>query len=99
RAATAIVATAGVIVRRAASVRASAMTRRLQPSFREKKNERPTSSLHPSPQELPVLRRQCAEDRLQGRAPAAALRLGARQDRAEPPLGGVVPKATRARPS
>src|SRR4029450_2085892 len=30
---------------RAASVRAAAMTRRLPPSFREKKNERPTSSL------------------------------------------------------
>src|SRR3984957_18547454 len=38
----------------------------------------------PPPQELPVLRRQCAEDRLQGRQASAAFRLGARQDRAEP---------------
>src|SRR5262249_5990234 len=64
----------------------------------EKKNERTTSSLHSPPQELPVPRRKCAEDRLQGRASAAALRLGARQDRAEPHLGGVVQEAARARP-
>jgi ribosomal protein S6 len=67
-------------------------------AVREKKNERPTSSLHPPAQELPVLRRQCAQDRLQGRAPAAALRLRARQDRAEPHIGGVVQEAARARP-
>ena len=46
-------------------------------------------SVLPPPQDLPVLRRQCAEDRLQGRQAAAALRLRARQDRAEPHHGGV----------
>src|SRR5262249_57667100 len=38
----------------------------------------------PPPQDLSVLRRQCPEDRLQGRAAAAALPLRARQDRAHP---------------
>src|SRR6266446_4675904 len=76
----------------------SAMRWRPLPPSQEKKNERPTSPLHPPPQELPVLRRQRAEDRLQGRAPPAALRLGARQDRAQPHLGGIVQEAARARP-
>src|SRR6185369_3324247 len=78
---------AGAIVRRAASVRALAMT--WVPPFREKKNECATSSFHTPPQELPVLRRQRAQDRLQGRAAAPALHLRARQDRAEPNFGGV----------
>ena len=43
----------------------------------------------PPPQDLSVLRRQRAQDRLQGRAAAAALHLGARQDRAEPHHRGV----------
>jgi small subunit ribosomal protein S6 len=38
----------------------------------------------PSSQDLSVHRHQRAQDRLQGRAAVAALRLGARQDRAEP---------------
>ena len=52
----------------------------------------------PPPQDLPVLRRQCAEDRLQGRQAAAALRLRARQDRAEPHHRGLGEEAARARP-
>src|ERR1700733_4857526 len=78
----AIVATAGAIVRRAASVRAS--VKKVPPWVRRKKYERATPSVYPSSQELPLLGHQRAEDRLQGRAPSAALRLRARQDRAEP---------------
>ena len=52
----------------------------------------------PPPQDLPVLRRQRAQDRLQGRAAAAALRLRARQDRAEPHHRGVGQEAARTRP-
>src|SRR6202040_2774554 len=51
------------------------------------------------PQELPVLRRQRAEDRLQGRQAVAALRVGARQDRAEPHHGGLGQEAAWGRPS
>jgi len=43
----------------------------------------------PPPQELPVHRRERAEDRLQGREAAGALRLRARQDRAEPHHRGL----------
>ena len=50
----------------------------------------------PPPQDLSVHRRQRAEDRLQGRAAAAALRFGARQDRAEPDHGGFRQEAARA---
>ena len=49
----------------------------------------------PPAQDLPVLRRQCAEDRLQGRQAVAALRVGARQDRAEPHHRGVGQEAAR----
>src|SRR5262245_50686171 len=49
------------------------------------------------PQDLPVLRDQCAEDRLQGRAASATLRFRARQDRAEPDHGGFRQEAARAR--
>src|SRR5260370_40293742 len=41
------------------------------------------STVLPPAQDLPVLGRQCPEDRLQGREAVAALRLRARQDRAE----------------
>src|SRR3546814_18806726 len=76
----------------AAATAVRAMPRpRVQPPKREAPNERPDrrrrrwpSPLLPSPQELPVLRTEGAEDRLQGHAPAAALRFGARHDRAEP---------------
>src|SRR4051812_5086284 len=50
----------------------------------------------PPSQELPVHWRQCAEDRLQGRAAVAALCLRARQDRAESYHCGVRQKAARA---
>ncbi len=50
---------------------------------------RSTAAIFPPTQILPVLRAERAEDRLQGRAPVAALRLRARQDRAEPHHRGV----------
>ena len=57
---------------------------------------RGTPAVFPPPQELPVLRRQRAEDRLQGRQAAAAVRIGARQDRSEPYHGGFRQEAARA---
>src|SRR5262249_32826516 len=51
----------------------------------------------PPPQDLSVLRRQRAQDRLQGRTALAALRLRARQDRAKPDHGGIRQEAARAR--
>src|SRR5262245_16679561 len=43
----------------------------------------------PPPQDVSLLRRQCPQDRLQGRAPSRPLRLRARQNRTEPHYGGV----------
>src|SRR5690606_7279493 len=84
----ATVTVAARAVRAGAAVRA---TPKMQPPMREAPHERPgrrwrrwPSPLLPSPQELPVLRAEGAEDRLQGHAPPAALRVRARQDRAEP---------------
>ena len=65
-------------------------------AFAAAQRRRPPAVL-PPPQDLPVLRRQRAEDRLQGRQAAAALRLRARQDRAEPHHRGVGQEAARAR--
>ena len=58
-------------------------------------NADPAAFLSP-PQDLPVLRRQCAEDRLQGRQAVATLRVRARQDRAESHYGGVRQEAAGA---
>ena len=59
---------------------------------------RPAASLLPPPQELPLLRRQRAQDRLQGRQVAAAVCVRARQDRAEPHHGGIGEEAARTCP-
>src|ERR1700724_1918387 len=56
---------------------------------RRRRRRRWTPAVLSPPQELPVLRRQRAEDRLQGRQAVAALRVGARQDRSEPHYGGL----------
>src|SRR5262249_43384904 len=48
------------------------------------------------PQDLSVFRRQCPEDRLQGRQALAALCLRARQDRAESDHGGFRQEAAGA---
>ena len=53
-------------------------------------------ALLPPPQVLPLLRPERAEDRLQGRAPAVPLPVGARQDRAEPHHRGQREEAARA---
>src|SRR5690349_9145444 len=58
---------------------------------------RPAPPVLPPSQDVSVLRRQCAEDRLQGRQAAAALHFRARQDRAEPHHGGLGEEAARAR--
>src|SRR5258708_6856799 len=55
------------------------------------------STVLPPAQDLPVLGRQCPENRLQGREAAAALRLRAWQDRTEPHHGGFGQEAARAR--
>ena len=60
--------------------------RRHDPSRPPSRGRRP-SALLPPPQVLPLLRPERAEDRLQGRAPAVPLPVGARQDRAEPHHG------------
>src|SRR5258708_1691893 len=58
---------------------------------------RSAPSVLPTAQDLPVLRLQRTEDRLQGRAAAAALYFRAWQDRAEPHHRGVRAQAARAR--
>src|SRR3984957_546107 len=56
-----------------------------QPSEEQSDGQLAPPPVFPSPQVVPVFRRQRAEDRLQGHAPVVALHLRARQDRA---LGG-----------
>src|SRR5215813_8207848 len=58
-------------------------------------NADPPAILSP-PQDLSVFRRQCPEDRLQGRQALAALCLRARQDRAESDYGGFRQEAAGA---
>src|SRR5215475_13403755 len=55
-----------------------------------------TPAVLPPPQDLPVLGRQRPQDRLQRRAPAAALCFRARQDRAKPHHRGVGEEAAGA---
>src|SRR5580698_1564513 len=56
-----------------------------------------TPYVFPPPQDLSVHRSECAEDRLQGFQAVDALRLRARQDRAEPHHGGFRQEAARTR--
>src|ERR1700736_1946183 len=56
-----------------------------------------TPSVFPPPQDLPVHGSECAENRLQGFQAADALRLRARQDRAEPHHGRLCQEAARTR--
>src|SRR6476661_10995111 len=97
--AVASVAIATVAVSVATAARAvPAMT--LKPRLRSKKHGRSwcTPTVFPPPQELPIHGRQCAEDRLQGFQAVDALRVRARQDRAEPDHGRLRQEAARARP-
>src|SRR3954447_10863045 len=82
--ATAMAAAAAAIVARA--VRAKAL-KGVQNNGRHQPDPDPASVPSP-PQDLPLLRRQRTEDRLQGRASAAALYFRARQDRAVAHHGG-----------
>src|SRR3954464_483080 len=56
-----------------------------------------TPSVFPPPQDLPVHGSECAEDRLQGFQAVDALRLRARQDRAEPHHRRLRQEAARTR--
>src|SRR5579883_700336 len=56
-------------------------------------SRRSTPAVFPPSQKLPVLRRQCAEDRLQGRQAAAAVRVRTGQDRPQPHYRGLGKKA------
>src|SRR3954462_13062051 len=95
------VATATVVVIESAR-RVRRATRLPQPSPKRRSNAnehcthaRRSPPVLPPSQELPVHWRQCAEDRLQGRAAVAALCLRARQDRAESYHCGVRQEAAR----
>src|SRR5579872_7426638 len=59
--------------------------------------DRPSSSLFPPAQDMPVLGTERAEDRLQGYASALALHFGARQDRTLAHYGGQREEAARTR--
>src|SRR5262245_25185490 len=87
-AATVVIAATAVIVGVTATMTAGRVMAAMKPKRRRNNNGSPTwwrpSAVLPSTQDMPVLRRQRAEDRLQGRQAAAALHFGARQDRAEP---------------
>ena len=81
----------GAIVRRAAPVKT-------QPR-EHSDGQRPSPTVFPSPQVVPVFRPERAEDRLQGHSPAVALHLRARQDRAFAHHRGQRQQAARTRPS
>ena len=95
----ATVAIAGTV--RESGVRAT-MPTKLKPRRRNNhgdvtaRRRRAPAVLSP-PQELPVFRRQCAEDRLQGRQAAATVRVGTRQDRSESHYRGFRKEAARTR--
>src|SRR5262249_22918518 len=88
-------ATGGIaaIAARAARVMTSMVGKRSKNHGRS----RCTPSVFPPSQDLPVHGSERAEDRLQGFQAADALRLGARQDRAEPHHGSVRQEAARTR--
>src|SRR6516225_3057191 len=87
---------------------ATAIATRRHAPLREARNERRratrrrwplrrcTPAVLPAAQILPLLGAARAQDRLQGREAAAALRLRARQDRAEPHHRGLDQEAARA---
>src|SRR5262249_8529405 len=93
-AAASVIATAVSTVAIVRAVRRGRATRSPRPAQRRRSesdgdvpNPDPAAFLSP-PQDLPVFRRQCAEDRLQGREAVAALRVRARQDRSQSHHGG-----------
>src|SRR5206468_4770052 len=87
-----VAATAAIVVH---AVRAKTLTQWL----RSKNHGRSwcTPSVFPPPQDLPVHGSECAENRLQGFQAVDALRLRARQDRAEPHHRRLRQEAARTR--
>src|SRR3954468_13904202 len=88
------VAVAVAIVARAAPVKKSKRRKRSNDNGRSWC----TPSVLPPPQDLSVHGSERAKDRLQGFQAPDALRIGARQDRAEPHHRGFRKEATRTRP-
>src|SRR5215469_16551607 len=87
----------------AAAVRRGKATTRSPPPARLRRSDghgafsnADSSAILSPPQDLSIFRRQCAEDRLQGREALAALCLRARQDRAESDYSGVRQEAAGA---
>src|SRR5689334_22770710 len=78
------VAIATAVDSAATVARAARAMKKLRPRSKNHGRSRCPPSVFPSPQVLPVHGSECAEDRLQGFQAADALRLRARQDRAEP---------------
>src|ERR671913_28903 len=74
------------------------MQKRERDERKDRERRRRAPSVLPPAQDLPLLGAQCAEDRLQGHQAPVALRVGARQDRAEPHHGGLGQEAARAGP-
>src|SRR5512144_2025163 len=98
-------AASAAIVKAAGSV-AAAIVARAVPVKKSKRRKRSkengrswcTPSVFPPPHDLSVHGSERSEDRLQGFQALDALRVGARQDRAEPHHGGLRKEATRTRP-
>ena len=85
--------------RRSPPRRAGSNPGRIARNGHQRPYHRPGSPSVPAPpQDLPVLGPECAQDRLQGRPPAAALRFRARQDRPLPHHGRVGQEAARTGP-
>src|SRR5581483_5400850 len=96
-AATALAAARAVRVRMAAAATVAALIRaggRATKLQRENRDEG-AQTVFPPPQELPFHGQRCSEDRLQGRASAAALHLRARQNRSVAHHRRIGEKATR----
>src|SRR5678815_2639776 len=93
---TVVGAATGSIVASGGATAKAATKRRLRSKHNAVRSISGASAVLPAAQDLPVLRNQRAKDRLQGREAVAALRLRARQDRAEPHHGRLDPEAARA---
>src|ERR1700694_3927196 len=87
-----VAASAAIVVR---AVRAMMPTQRLR--SKDHGESWCTPSVFPPPQDLPVHGSECAEDRLQGFKAFDALRVRARQDRAEPHHRRLRQEAARTR--
>src|ERR1700739_4675687 len=82
-----------------AKVRTTSKRRRRNNDGDVTASRRSAPAVLPPPQKLPILRRQCAEDRLQGRQAVAAVRVRARQDPPKPHHRRLGEETARARAS